>query len=84
MRNVLIATAVALVAGAPFAFAAKTLPPTSPAIATTVHCSSVNAIYNRAGWPSESAFQLSLQQAQSFCRYDNHKNTDRTDANKFK
>ena len=74
MNKILIATALALVASAPLAFAKTTTPPSS--ILTTEHCTSVEQSFdaNRSHYKSESAFQVAEQKAMSLCRWDKHKN----------
>ena len=60
MNKILIATALALVASAPLAFARTTTPPASDL--TTAH------------YTSESAFLIAEQKAESLCRWDKHPN----------
>ena len=76
MNKILIATALALVASAPLAFAAKTTTPPA-SILTTGHCTSVERNFdaNRSHYKSESAFQVAEQKAMSLCRWDKHKNS---------
>ena len=75
MNKILIATALALVASAPLAFAKTTTPPPASAL-TTEHCTSVEQNFNatRSHYKSESAFQIAEQKAMSLCRWDKHKN----------
>ena len=75
MNRILMATAVALVASAPLAFAAKSTAPSGGAL-TAEHCSFVeqNFAKDRAQYKSESAFQVAEQKALSLCRQDKHKN----------
>jgi hypothetical protein len=74
MNKILIATALALVASAPLAFAKTTTPPAS--FLTTEHCTSVEQTFdsNRSHYKSESAFLTAEQKAMSLCRWDKHKN----------
>ena len=74
MNKILIATALALVASAPFAFAKTTTPPAG--FLTTEHCTSVEQTFdnNRSHYKSESAFLVAEQKAMSLCRWDKHKN----------
>jgi hypothetical protein len=75
MNKILIATALALVASAPLAFAKTTTTPPASAL-TTAHCTSVEQTFdaNRSHYKSESAFQIAEQKAMSLCRWDKHKN----------
>lgn len=72
MNKILMATAIALVAGTPLAFA-KT-EPISSADLTTLHCSRVEQDFarDRAAYKSESAFQVAEEKAMSLCRQDTH------------
>jgi len=72
MNKILIATALALVASAPLAFAKTTTPPASSL--TAEHCTSVEQTFdnNRAHYKSESAFLVAEQKAMSLCRWDKH------------
>ena len=74
MNKILIATALALVASAPLAFAKTTTPPASDL--TTAHCTSIEQTFdsNRAHYKSESAFLIAEQKAMSLCRWDKHPN----------
>ena len=73
MNKILIATALALVASAPLAFARTTTPPASDL--TTAHCTSVDQTFdsNRAHYKSESAFLVAEQKAESLCKWDRHR-----------
>jgi len=73
MNKILIATALALVASAPLAFARTTTPPASDL--TTAHCTSVEQTFdnNRTHYKSESAFLVAEQKAMSLCKWDQHK-----------
>jgi hypothetical protein len=70
MNRILMATAIALVAGTPLAFA-KT-GPISNADLTTLHCSRVEQdfAHDRAAYKSEAAFQVAEEKALSLCRQD--------------
>ena len=74
MNKILIATALALMASAPLAFAKTTTPPVSSL--TAAHCTSVEQTFdsNRAHYKSESAFLVAEQKAMSLCRWDKHQN----------
>jgi hypothetical protein len=76
MNKILIATALALVASSPLAFAAKTTTPPPASSLTMEHCTSVEQSFdaNRSHYKSESAFQVAEQKAMSLCRWDKHKN----------
>ena len=69
MNKILIATALALVASAPLAFAKTTTPPAASSL-TMEHCTSVeqNFDHNRSHYKSESAFLIAEQKAMSLCR----------------
>ncbi len=73
MNKILIATALALVASAPLAFAKTQTPPAS--ILTTEHCASVERSFdnNRSHYKSEAAFQVAEQKAMSLCKWDRHR-----------
>ena len=73
MKKILMAAAIALVAGTPLAFA-KT-EPISQAGLTTLHCNSVaqDFAHDRAAYKSESAFQVAEQKALALCRQDKHR-----------
>lgn len=73
MNKILIATALALVASAPLAFAAKTTTPPASFL-TTEHCGSVEQTLNRAHYKTESAYRIAQERAMSLCREDKHKN----------
>ncbi len=73
MNKILIATALALVASAPLAFAAKTTTPPASFL-TTEHCSSVEQTLDRAHYKTESAYRIAEEKAMSLCREDRHKN----------
>lgn len=73
MNKILIATALALVASAPLAFAAKTATPPASFL-TTAHCGSVEQALDRAHYKSESAYRIAQEKAMSLCRDDRHKN----------
>jgi hypothetical protein len=75
MNKILIAAALALVAGAPFAFAKTTTPPPASSL-TMEHCTAVEQSFdaNRSHYKSESAFRVAEQKAMSLCRWDKHKN----------
>jgi hypothetical protein len=75
MNKILIATALALVASSPLAFAKTTTPPPASSL-TMEHCTSVERNFdaNRSHYKSESAFQVAEQKAMSLCRWDKHKN----------
>jgi hypothetical protein len=70
MNRILMATAIALVAATPLAFA-KT-EPISNANLTTLHCSRVEQDFarDRAAYKSETAFQVAEEKALSLCRQD--------------
>jgi hypothetical protein len=74
MKKILIATAVALVAASPLAFAANSTPPSSAAL-TTEHCSYVEQTFakDRAHYKTEAAYQTAVEKALSLCRQDRHK-----------
>ena len=74
MKKILIATTVALVAGAPFAFAAKSTLPGSAAL-TTEHCSYVEQTFakDRAKYKTEAAYQTAVEKALSLCRWNHDK-----------
>ena len=74
MNKILIATALALVASAPLAFAKTTTPPPASSL-TMEHCTAVERTFdnNRSHYKSESAFQVAEQKAMSLCRWDKHK-----------
>lgn len=76
MNKILIAATLALVAGSPLAFAARTTTTPPASILTTEHCTSVeqNFAKERAHYKSEAAFQTAEQKAMSLCRWDKHKN----------
>ena len=73
MNRILIATALALVASTPLAFAKTSTPPAS--ILTTEHCTSVARTFdsNRSHYKSESAFQVAQEKAMSLCKWDRHR-----------
>ena len=75
MNKILIATALALVASTPLAFAKTTTPPQASAL-TMEHCASVERNFdnNRSHYKTESAFLVAEQKAMSLCRWDKHKN----------
>ena len=75
MNKILIATALALVASAPLAFAKTTTPPPASSL-TMEHCTAVERTFdnNRSHYKSESAFLVAEQKAMSLCRWDKHKN----------
>ncbi|HJR23333.1 MAG TPA: hypothetical protein VJ822_17000 [Dongiaceae bacterium] len=72
-EQVLIATALALAASAPLAFAKTTTPPAS--ILTTEHCASVERSFdnNRSHYKSKSAFLTAEQKATSLCKSERHR-----------
>jgi hypothetical protein len=74
MNKILIATALALVASTPLAFA-KTMTPPPVSSLTMEHCTAVDQKFdsNRAHYKSESAFQIAEQKAMSQCKWDQHK-----------
>ena len=74
MNKILIATALALAASAPLAFAKATTPPPASSL-TTEHCTSVERSFdnNRAHYKSESAFLIAEQKAMSLCKWDRHR-----------
>ena len=76
MKKILMAAAIALVAGTPLAFA-KT-EPISQSDLTSLHCHNVAQDFarNRAAYKSESAFQVAEQKAESLCRQDKHKHDE--------
>jgi hypothetical protein len=74
MNKILIATALALVASAPLAFAAKTTTPPASFL-TTEHCNSVEQTLDRAHYKTESAYRIAQEKAMSLCREDKHKNS---------
>ena len=75
MNKILIATALALVASAPLAFAKTTTPPPASSL-TMEHCTAVERTFdhNRSHYKSEAAFQVAEQKAMSLCKWDKHKN----------
>jgi hypothetical protein len=75
MNKILIASALALVASAPLAFAKTTTPPPAGSL-TMEHCTAVERNFddNRAHYKSESAFLVAEQKAMSQCRWDKHPN----------
>jgi hypothetical protein len=74
MSKILIATALALVASTPLAFAKTTTPPPASAL-TMEHCTAVDRTFdsNRSHYKSESAFLVAEQKAMSLCKWDAHK-----------
>lgn len=68
MNKILMATAIALVAGAPLAFAKPA--PISSADLTTLHCDQVGEDFaaHRAAYKSYSEFLAAEQNALSLCR----------------
>jgi hypothetical protein len=85
MKKILLPAALALVAGAPLAFAAG-YPANTPAALTTLHCTRVNQYlaYNQQRYATESDYRTAQQNAYQFCREDRHKNFDRTGGNVFR
>ncbi|HKP26666.1 MAG TPA: hypothetical protein VJV39_22550 [Dongiaceae bacterium] len=75
MNKILIATALALVASTPLAFA-KTMTPPPASSLTMEHCTAVDRTFdsNRSHYKSESAFLIAEQKAASLCRWDKHPN----------
>ena len=73
MNKILIATALALVASAPLAFAAKIATPPASFL-TTEHCGAVEQTLDRAHYKTESAYRIAEEKAMSLCREDKHKN----------
>ena len=73
MNKILIASALALVASAPLAFAKTTTPPPASSL-TMEHCTSVEQTFdsNRSHYKTESAFLVAEQKAMSLCRWDKH------------
>ena len=73
MTKILIATALALVASTPLAFARTTTPPPASAL-TMEHCTSVEQNFDtiRSHYKSYSAFLVAEQKAMSHCRWDKH------------
>jgi hypothetical protein len=75
MNKILIATALALMASTPLAFA-KTMTPPPVSSLTMEHCTAVDQKFdsNRAHYKSESAFLIAEQKAMSQRRWDKHPN----------
>jgi hypothetical protein len=73
MNKILIATALALGASAPLAFAAKTATPPASFL-TTEHCSAVEQTLDQVHYKTESAYRIAQEKAMSLCREDKHKN----------
>jgi hypothetical protein len=73
MNKILIAMALALVASAPLAFAAKTTTPPASFL-TTEHCSAIKQTLDWAHYKTESAYRIAQEKAMSLCREDRHKN----------
>jgi hypothetical protein len=82
MKKILIAATIALVAGAPLAFAAKSTLPSNAAL-TTEHCSYVEQTFakDRANYKTEAAYQTAVEKALSLCRQDRHKNNEGVEHN---
>lgn len=74
MNRILMAAAVLLVSGAPFALAMPNPTDMTTAALTTEHCPNLEQDFSSLKFPSESAKQLAEQKADSVCRQDKHKN----------
>ena len=74
MNRILMAAAVLLVSGAPFAFAMPNPTDMTTSELTTEHCANLEQDFSILKFPSESAKQVAEQKAESVCRQDKHKN----------
>ncbi|HKP26665.1 MAG TPA: hypothetical protein VJV39_22545 [Dongiaceae bacterium] len=74
MNRIVMAAAVLLVSGTPFAFAMPNPTDMSTSELTTEHCRNLEQDFSSMKFPSESAKQMAEQKAYAVCRQDRHKN----------
>ena len=74
MNRILMAAAVLLVSGAPFAFAMPNVTDMTTSELTTEHCPNLEQEFASLKFPNESAKRVAEQKAESVCRQDKHKN----------
>jgi hypothetical protein len=74
MNRILMAAAVLLVSGAPFAIAMPNPTDMTTSELTTEHCANLEQDFSSLKFPNKSARQAAEQKVESVCRQDKHKN----------